>query len=121
MKHAGTSEMTYAQEQRHGAAFFIAGKEDLLGGGFFVLGVAECHTLEDRAIQHDAESTVGTHDHTAMLLSGVVLAGVDLESSHAPLFPLAAEVEKLALAGEKGLFFLLASFDCVMMLVRMID
>lgn len=113
--------MTYAQEERHGAAFFIAGKEDLLGGGFFVLGVAECHALKDRAVQHDAQGTVSTHDHAAMLLSGIVLAGVDLECSHAALFPLAAEVEKLALAGEKCLFLLLTSLDCIMVLVWTID
>ncbi len=111
IKHTRMSEMTYAQEERYGAAFFIAGKEDLLGGGFFVLGVTECHTLKDRAVQHDAQGTVSTHDHAAMLLSGIVLAGVDLERSHAALFPLAAEVEKLALAGEECLFLLLTSLD----------
>ena len=105
------SETTYAQKERHGTAFFIAGKENLLGGGFFVLGVAECHTLKDRAVQHDAQGTVSTHDHAAMLLSGIVLAGIDLESSHAALFPLAAEMEKLALAGEECLFLLLTSLD----------
>lgn len=94
----------------------------MLGCWFFVLCVAECHTLEDRAIEHDAQSTVGTHDHTTMLLSVIALARVDLESSDAALFPLAAaKVEQLALAGEEVLFFLFTSLDCALMLVRMID
>jgi hypothetical protein len=57
-----------------------------------------------------------------MLLSIIALAGVDLESSNAALFPFAAaKVEKLALAGEEVLFLLLTSLDCVLMLVRMSD
>lgn len=107
------SDMTYAQEQRHGTSFFIAGKEDLLGGWFLVLCVAKSHTLEDRAVQHDAQSTVSTHDHATMLLSGLACARVNLESSHTTLFPLAAaEVEKLAFAGEEVFFFFLTSLNC---------
>jgi hypothetical protein len=90
----------------------------LLGGWFLILCVAESHTLKDRAVEHDAQSAVGTHDHTAMLLSIIALAGVDLESSHTALFPLAAaKVEQLALAGEEVLFLFLTSLDCILMLV----
>lgn len=107
--------VTYTKEKRNSAAILDAGQENLLAGRALILGTAEVHTLEERAVEHHAKSTIGAHDHSGGKLSGVgaALAGVELEGTDAALFPFARVVEQLALAGEHSVFFLLTGFDWI--------
>lgn len=103
---------TYPKEERNCAVPFCAGQENLLASRSLILRVSIIHALEDRAVEHNAEGTVSTHDHATGLLP-TNIPSINLESANAPFLPLAtSEREKFGLAYKNCLFFFFTGFNC---------
>lgn len=102
----------YPKKERDRATILNARYIDLFCGRFLARWVANHHTLEDRRVEHDAQDTVGPHDHTSRLLAPLLFPDVDFERANSALFPfLVGKVEELRFAREKCCLSFLTSFN----------